>query len=287
MARNYSFSEAVEILTHHTDLEACADIGKRYPLFAQMVTKVGTKAGEDFVELASYIPEHISANKVNSAIKRMLEEAGDADDDVEEEEEAPKKAKKATKEQVKKTGKAGRPKKVEEDIEDDDDEEESDYDTMNNKQMYDLLGKMGKRKDCKEKFGDLSHDSMLKYLKKYGNAAAAEDEDDVEDDEEESATDYSGMKAMELYKLCKQRKIKAEAKKPAKYYIDLLKKADADADEEDADDEDWGDDEDEEEEAPKKPAKKAEKKKAGRPKKNAEPEEDADDEDDDDDEWDI
>lgn len=285
MARNYSFAEAVEILTHHADLEACADIGKRYPLFAQMVTKVGTKAGEDFVELAGFIPEHISANKVNSAIKRMLEEAEDADDS-DDEEEAPKKAKKAPKEQVKKTGKAGRPKKVEEDIEDDDDDEESDYDTMNNKQMYDLLGKMGKRKDCKEKYGDLSHDSMLKYLKKYGNAAAAEDEDDVEDDEEESATDYSGMKAMELYKLCKKRKIKAEAKKPAKYYIDLLKKADADADEEDADDEDWGDeDEDDvEEEAPKKAPKKA-----GRPPKKAakkaEPEED--DDDDEDDEWDI
>ena len=189
MARNYSFSEAVEILTHHADLEACADIGKRYPLFAQMVTKVGTKAGEDFVELASYIPEHISANKVNSAIKRMLEAAEDADEDADDEEEAPKKAKKSAKEQVKKTGKAGRPKKVEEDIEDDDDDEESDYDTMNNKQMYDLLGKMGKRKDCKEKFGDLSHDSMLKYLKKYGNAADAEDED--EDEDEESATDYT------------------------------------------------------------------------------------------------
>lgn len=284
MARNYSFSEAVEILTHHTDLEACADIGKRYPLFAQMVTKVGVKAGEDFVELASYIPEHISANKVNSAIKRMLEAAEDADDEDADEEEAPKKAKKAPKEQVKKTGKAGRPKKVEEDIEDDDEPTDTDYDTMTNKEMYDLLGKLGKRKDCKAKFGDWSHDSMLKYLKKYGNAAAAEDDEDVEDEEESETTDYSGMKAMELYKLCKQRKIKADAKKPAKYYIDLLKKADADADEEDAEDEDWGD-EDEEEEAPKKPAKKAEKKKAGRPKKSEpEPEEDDDD---DDDEWDI
>ena len=288
MARNYSFSEAVEILTHHADLEACADIGKRYPLFAQMVTKVGVKAGEDFVELASYIPEHISANKVNSAIKRMLEAAEDADDEDadEEEEEAPKKAKKV-KEQVKKTGKAGRPKKMDEDIEEDDEPTDTDYDTMTNKEMYDLLGKLGKRKDCKAKFGDWSHDSMLKYLKKYGNAAAAEDEDDVEDDEEESATDYSGMKAMELYKLCKQRKIKAEAKKPAKYYIDLLKKADANADEEDADDEDWGD-EDEEEEAPKKSAKKADKKASTKKAaKKSEPEPEEDDEDDDDDEWDI
>lgn len=291
MARNYSFAEAVEILTHHTDLEACADIGKRYPLLAQKVTTVGVKAGEDFVELAGFIPEHISANKVNSAIKRQLEEAGDADEDEDAEEEAPKKAaKKPAKEQVKKTGKAGRPKKVEEDIEDDDDETESDYDSMTNKEMYNLLGEMGKRKDCKEKFGDLSHDSMLKYLKKYGNATAEAEDEDVEDEDEESATDYTGMKAMELYKLCKQRKIKAEAKKPAKYYIDLLKKADADADEEDADDEDWGDEDDEEEEAPKKPAKAAKKEtKKAAPKKAAkksEPEDD-EDEDDDDDEWDI
>lgn len=282
MARNYSFAEAVEILTHHEDLEACADIGKRYPLLAQKIARVGVKAGEDFVELAGFIPEHISANKVNSAIKRTLEESADEEDDVEE--ETPKK--KAPKEQVKKTGKAGRPKKVDEDIEDDDDDTESDYDSMNNKQMYDLLGKMGKRKDCKEKFGDLSHDSMLKYLKKYGNATAEAEDDD---EEESESTDYSGMKAMELYKLCKQRKIKAEAKKPAKYYIDLLKKADA-AEAEDVDDEDWEDDEDEVEEAPKKPAKAA-KKEAKKPAakkaaKKSEPEDD-EDEDDDDDEWDI
>ena len=289
MARNYSFAEAVEILVHGADLEAIADIGKRYPLLANKIAKVGTKAGEDFVELAGFIPEHISANKVNSSIKRLLEETADDAEDDDEEEEAPKTKKSAKKEQVKKTGKAGRPKKVEEDIEDDDDESETDYDSMNNAKMYKLLGEMGKRKDCKEKYGDLSHDSMLKYLKKYGNAAATAEAEDDDEDVEDEAPDYTEMKAMELYKLCKQRKIKAEAKKPAKYYIDLLKKADAAAvEEEDADDEDWSDDEEEVEETPKK--------KAGRPKKEAakpakkaakkaEPEEDEDEDDDDD--WDI
>lgn len=289
MARNYSIAEAAEIITRGEDLEAIADIGKRYPLLAQKLTVVGTKAGEAFVDLMSYMPEHVSANKVNSAIKRQLENAEDAEDDEDAEEDAPK----GKVEKTKKTGKAGRPKKVEEDIEEDDDEEDSDFDSMNNKQMYVLLGKMGKRKDCKEKYGDLSHDSMLKYLKKYGKASASE-EDDVEDEDEDvedDAPDYTGMKAMELYKLCKQRKIKAEAKKPAKYYIDLLKKADA-AEAEDADDEDWEDDEDEvEEEAPKKKAGRpkkeaAAKKGAKKPVKKSEPEED-EDEDDDDDEWDI
>ena len=37
------------------------------------------------------------------------------------------------------------------------------------------------------------------------------------------------MSAVELYKLCKERKIKAEPKKPAKFYIGLLEKADAEA----------------------------------------------------------
>ena len=293
MARNYSCAEAVRIIVEGVDLEACADIGKRYPLLAQKIAKVGTKAGEEFVDLAGFIPEHISANKVNSAIKRVLEESDtEADEDETEEEEAPKATKKAAKEQTKKTGKAGRPKKVDEDIEDDGEESATDYDFMTNAKMYKLLGEMGKRNDCKAKFGDLSHDSMLKYLKKYGNAAPAEAEDEDEDEAEEETADYTGMKAMELYKLCKQRKIKAEAKKPAKYYIDLLKKADAAAAaEEDADDEDWEDDEEEVEETPKKAAKKAPAKKAEKPAKKAakksEPEEDEDDEDDDDDEWDI
>ena len=178
MARNYSIAEAAEIITHGEDLEAIADIGRRYPLLAQKLAVVGTKAGEEFVDIMSFMPEHVSANKVNTSIKRQLENAEDAEDDDESEDEAPKKAKKEDKV---KTGKAGRPKKKVEEPEDDD-EEESDYDNMTNKEMYNLLGEMGKRKDCKEKFGDLSHDSMLKYLKKYGAAAAdAEDEDEDED----------------------------------------------------------------------------------------------------------
>lgn len=83
----------------------------------------------------------------------------------------------------------------------------------------------------------------------------------------EEADDYKAMTAMELFKECKKRGIKAEAKKSEKYYIGLLKKDDAKNAETEEDS--W----DEEEE--KKPTKKeAESKKA-------------DDDDDDDDEWDI
>ncbi len=293
MAKNYTIAEAVQIIAENGDNEALMDLGKRYPLLTQKIARVAVKAGEDFVDLMSFMPEYLSANKVNSAIKKMLDEAPDADDDVEddgdEDEAEEKPAKKAGKKAP-----AKKAKKAADDEEDDDAEEAGsyDYDSMNNAKMYKLLGELGKRKDCKEKFGDLSHDSMLKYLKKYGPKSDATGEADDEDDAEESGDEYEGKSAVELYKLCKQRKIKAEQKKPAKYYIGLLKKADeeaaAEAEADDAeDDEEWDDDE---EEAPKKSAKKAPAKKAPAKGKKAtkKPEEaDEDDADDDDDEWEI
>lgn len=273
MAKNYTIAEAVQIIAENGDNEALMDLGKRYPLLTQKIARVAVKAGEDFVDLMSFMPEYLSANKVNSAIKKMLDEAPDADEDAEddgaEDEAEEKPAKKAPAKKAKKAA---------------DDEEEAgsyDYDSMNNAKMYKLLGELGKRKDCKEKFGDLSHDSMLKYLKKYGPKSDATGEADDEDDAEESGDEYEGKSAVELYKLCKQRKIKAEQKKPAKYYIGLLKKADEEAAAEAEEDEEWDDDE-EEAPAKKAPAKKAPAK-VKKAAKKAEPEE----ADDDDDEWDI
>lgn len=91
-----------------------------------------------------------------------------------------------------------------------------------------------------------------------------------EPEEEEDAPGYSGMTAPELFKLCKQRGIKAEPKKKGDYYIKLLEEDDAKAEEAEAEDDSW-DDDDEEEEAPKK----------GRASKAKKTEED------DEDDWDI
>lgn len=283
MAKNYSLAEAVQVLLENEDTAAIADIGRRYPLLAVKITRVAVKAGEEFGDLMQFMPENLSANKINGTIKKALEDAGeeeydeedaDVEDDGDEEEEEAPKAKKAAKAPAKAAG-----KKATSDTSGD-----TDYDNWNNAKMYKLLGELGLRKDCKEKFGDLSHDAMLKYLKKYvpdgKPVEAADDEEDVEATEEQ---DYTGMKAIDLYKLCKERKIKAEQKKPAKYYIDLLKKADAAAAEaeESADDEEWDEEEDEDETpAPKKPAKKAEAKPAAKGKK---PTKEADDEED----WEI
>lgn len=71
----------------------------------------------------------------------------------------------------------------------------------------------------------------------------------VEEPEDETESDgdgeYAGKNAMELFKLCKSRKLKAQPKKPAKYYIDILEKDDAAkaeepaADDTEDDDDDW------------------------------------------------
>lgn len=276
MAKNYSLNEAVQIIVENQDAESIVELGKRYPLLVSKITRVAVKAGEDFADLMGFMPENLSANKINQSIRKTLEEAGedvegddfgDDGDDAEEEAPAPKKQAKGS----------GKPAKAAP-------KNDTDYDNMNNAQMYKLLGEMGKRKDCKNEFGDLSHDSMLKYLKKYGSGGAAAEEEDADEDEDE-AVDYSTMKAPELYKLCKQRKIKAEQKKPAKYYIALLEKADAEAaqaEDEAEDDEDW-DDEDEDE-APAPAPKKQEK---GKGKPAAKPAKKSKDEEEDDEDWDI
>lgn len=72
----------------------------------------------------------------------------------------------------------------------------------------------------------------------------AESESEVETDEEQNDGKYAGKNAMELFKECKKRGIKAAPKKPVKYYIELLEEDDAaveanTADSNDDDDDDW------------------------------------------------
>ena len=61
------------------------------------------------------------------------------------------------------------------------------------------------------------------------------------DDEEQQDGKYAGKNAMELFKECKKRGIKAQPKKPVKYYIELLEEDDevvASESKDDADDDD-------------------------------------------------
>lgn len=258
MAKNYTFNEAVKIIANGTDMEAITDIGRRYPVLATKVAVVAAKAGEDFVDLMGYMPDYLTANKVNTAIKAGIAESGSDEDAEDTDIEA-----------------------TTEDANEDAAEAAAQWDeSMSAKQLWDILGKAGKRKLAKStKKADL----VEACKQAFGAATEAEAEDAEAEDDATEANPYEGKSAMELFKECKARKIKAAPKKPAKFYVDLLVKDDAakaEATEAESDDDDWGDDE--EAEAPKKEEKKATAK-GGKAKaaKKAEVESD------DDEDWDI
>lgn len=256
MAKNYTFNEAVAIIAAGKDMEAITDIGSRYPVLAHKIAVVAAKAGEEFVDLMGYMPDYLTANKVNTVIKAGITESGSDEDDTEDE------ATEAATEDATDGGAEWN-------------------ENMSAKQLWGILGKAGKRKLAKStKKADL-----IEACKQAFGGASEDAEDEAEDEATESENVYEGKSAMELFKECKARKIKAAPKKPAKYYVDLLVKDDAakvEATEAESDDEDWGD---EEAEAPKKEEKKAAKPAAKGGKAKAAKKAEAESEDDDD--WEI
>lgn len=260
MAKNYTFNEAVKIIANGTDLEAITDIGRRYPVLAHKIAVVAAKAGEEFVDLMGYMPDYLTANKVNTAIKAGITESGSDEDDTEDE------ATEAATEDATDGGAEWN-------------------ENMSAKQLWDILGKAGKRKLAKStKKADLVE--ACKQAFGAATEAEAEAEDAEAEDDATEANPYEGKSAMELFKECKARKIKAAPKKPAKFYVDLLLKDDAakaEATEAESEDDDWGD---EEAEAPKKEDKKAAPKAAAKGGK-AKATKKAEAESEDDDDWDI
>ena len=237
MAKNYTFNEAVKIIAKGTDLEAITDIGRRYPVLAHKIAVVTAKAGEEFVDLMGYMPDYLTANKVNTAIKAGITESGsdegDEVEDTEVENETPKNE----------GSKKAKAKTTE-----DEPDGVADY----NKLSGDTLIKMCKEKGIYER--GMKKAALVKALEDYDVNGGANTADEEENTDSETTNPYEGKSAMELFKECKARKIKAAPKKPAKFYADLLIKddaANAEATEaESEEDDNWGDDE--EAETPKK-----------------------------------
>lgn len=240
MAKNYSITEMVNVLVEGNDLEAIAEMGKRFPVLTYKITKVTSKAAEEFADLAKYL-DFVSANRVTKLIKgdsvdedEVVESEVDAETDETEAEEEPEKKE---------------------------------------------LTKAEKAKARRE----------ARKAKKAREAAEAAEADESED-EADDGNIYSDMTAIELFKECKKRKIKAAVpKKPQAFYIDLLKKDDAkkakDAAAESEDDDEWDAEEEQEEKKP--AAKKTRRPKATVKKAKAPAPEVEAEEDDEDDDWDI
>ena len=118
------------------------------------------------------------------------------------------------------------------------DEEEYDYSEMSPRELYNL---------CEEREIEAEPKMKSKYyielLEEYDDNKAGKDDDW---DDEDNTSDYSDMSVRELYDLCCDRDIECQKKRPAKYYINLLKEDDAAHDdwddEEDSDEDEWEED---------------------------------------------
>lgn len=254
MAKNWLVAEAAEEIIKG-NVEAIQDIGSRFPLFAVAAASMNTTECGAF-KILEALPEKVTVRVVEAALK-----SGKAGADVEtesDEAEAPAKAEKPKQEAKAEKAPAN----------EDGDRITGDYENVGAYKLYlecKARGLEVKSKQPKEVY--------VEALEK-DDAANSDDDFDGVDDEENA---YDGMTAQELYKECKKRGLKAEAKKPVKYYIDLLEKDDAaNADD---DEDDWGDDDEDE-----KPSKNA---KAEKSSKSAKAEKPKPSDEDDDDEWDI
>lgn len=252
MAKNWTAYEAAVEL-YGTNKENIAEIGSRYPLFTRSVCMAGN---EYLLDILKAVPK-VTARVVETGLKEMdgitdalgvsvdvdIDVDGEADD---VEEEAPKKT----------SGKKAAKKEAEED------EDTEDYESMTATALYKLCCSRGISSHCKSR----SKAALIEVLEKHdrGELESTKDapkkekaksakksapkkevepeEDDWDEEEEEQEDPYAGKTAMELYKECKKRGIKAKPKMKADDYAKLLKEDD---EAEDPEDDDTEDDEDE------------------------------------------
>ena len=245
MAKNWTAYEAAVEL-YGTNKENIAEIGSRYPLFTRSVCMAGN---EYLLDILKAVPK-VTARVVETGLKEMEE----SEDLIEETAEAVEE--KAEKKSSKKTS-------AKKEADEDDAE---DYESMTASALYKLCCSRGISSHCKSRSkaalievleahdrGELesTKDSGKKEKAKPDKKSAPkkeaepeEDADDWDDEEEEEEKDpYAGKTAMELYKECKKRGIKAKPKMKAADYAKLLKEDDeAEEPEEDDiedDDDDW------------------------------------------------
>lgn len=221
--KNYTLKEAVEIIAEGKDLEAIADLGKRFPILSIKIARLTAKAEKEIIDFMQYMPEYLTIKKVNNAVKTVNDSKAEAEDATEAENKpVEEETAKEVEEPEEKENKSVEPKK------------------------------RGRKPKAK-----------VKAVPAEEPKAEVEDEADGEPTEaEETANNYEGKKAIDLFKLCKSRGLKVTTKKSAKYYIDVLKKddeakakAEAKKAEEADDDDDWDiEDEPKEVKKPKKSA---------------------------------
>lgn len=116
---------------------------------------------------------------------------------------------------------------------------------MTEKAILEILSKAYPNDDIEDEDDDepeKSKKSKGKPKTKKIEEEEIDDEDDDFEDEvevEDEEVDYEDMSVKELYRLCKERKIKCKPRKEDIYYIDLLEDYDEEIGEDEEDDDDW------------------------------------------------
>lgn len=100
---------------------------------------------------------------------------------------------------------------------------------------------MDKNKFRNKKAKPYSEQEILKFIDR---AWPAENSNHDDDDFDVDESEYQDMKTIELYKLCIEREIEAEKRKPKNYYVNLLEEYDKAQDDWGTDEDDWDDVED-------------------------------------------
>lgn len=229
MAKNWTAYEAAKEIIEGKNKENICEIGSRYP----MLTREVAVAGDKILVILKALPK-VTARVLETGLKDGVEAETEAEEET---------------------------KETENDAEA---EDELDYTDMTGANLYKLCCARGISSKCKsrkkdaliellEKFdrGELDEEEPKKETKKAKATSKKQakkeeepvDEDDdwdTEDDEEKDP--YDGKTAMELFKMCKERGIKAKTKMKADAYVKLLKAADAESEAEEAEDDeddDW------------------------------------------------
>lgn len=244
--RNWTIKEAVDTIREGTDFAGMKEIAAFNPVFFKAVCE------NDVAGVAALMGEKFTLRRLSREVLDDVDENEDTETSADEKATAPK-SKKA-------------PAKA-----------AADDKSLEDMTTKELIAECDARGVKVPKYGK----NKTFYLEALAGADGADDAE-AEDDEAEEENPYEGKNAMSLFKMCKDRGIKAAPRQKAKVYIDLLTADDA-AGDDDVEDEDdsWADEAEEEKKpAAKAPAKGAKAKTPAKSGKKVEPA--ADDE-----EWDI
>ena len=222
MAKNWTIAEAVKAYKDN-DKFAILDIGKRFPLFADLAARIAAGDANAVHEMLSTLPDYMTANKVNKHLKEDLGETDDDDEDAADDETEEKPAKKTAaapakatkdakpapvKEKDAKPAKAAAKKPVPApapEAEDEDEDDGDEYEDMTPVELFKLCQKRGIEAKSKR--------PSKEYIKLLRDADKSDDSDSEDwDDEEEEEKPAKNAKApaKDAKPAAKSKKAKAE-----------------------------------------------------------------------------